>query len=134
MRLVSVASGIQAMSPQGYDNHYGRFQLSRAKPGLGLRMYASHYNALECFTMFSIAVILGILRGMDEHLLANLSAVVILARANYHIFHALDFAMLRSIAFDTAFMAILSIIMEAAFPGNVVVKFMATKDWTLPVL
>lgn len=79
-------------------------------------------------------VILGILRGMDEHLLANLSAVVILARANYHIFYALDFAMLRSIAFDTAFMAILSIIMEAAFPGNVVVKFMATKDWILPVL
>ncbi|KAF4688580.1 hypothetical protein FOZ60_002571 [Perkinsus olseni] len=123
---------IQATSPEGYDNHYGRFQMARAKPGLGLRMYASHYNALECFTMFSIAVIVGILRGVDGHLLANLSVVVILARKFYHIFHALDFAMLRSIAFDTAFMAILTIIMEAAVPGNAVVKFMTNEDWTLP--
>ncbi|KAF4653472.1 hypothetical protein FOL47_010497 [Perkinsus chesapeaki] len=94
--LVSVTTGIQAMSSEGYDNHYGRFQLSRGKPGLGLRMYASHYNALECFTMFSIAVIVGIVRGIDGHLLANLSILVIIARLFYHIFHAMDFAMARS--------------------------------------
>lgn len=71
---------------------------------------------------------------MDAHLLANLSLVVILARKNYHIFHILDFAILRSIAFDTAFMAILTIMMEAALPGNSVVKFMTSESWTLPSL
>jgi uncharacterized MAPEG superfamily protein len=90
---VSVA---QALTPKGLNNNNPRKQQQELR-GWGARAVAAHYNTIEAFPPFAVAVLVAQQANVNAELLANLCILFILSRLAYQVFYLINIGILRSL-------------------------------------
>ncbi|CAA0079150.1 Uncharacterised protein [Zhongshania aliphaticivorans] len=95
------------------DNKHPRAQYAQLE-GAGARAYAAQQNAWEALPVFTAAVLIAHLAGVDAAKSAIAAEVFIVARVLYPIFYITNKDALRSLMFMVGFGACISLFVMAA--------------------
>ena len=100
----------------GYDNHDPRSQQQQLV-GFGKRATAAHYNAIEAFPPFTIAVLAALQRAVSVTAVASLAIAFIALRTVYLFGYLRDTPSLRSGAWTLGVLATTALMVLAVIGG-----------------
>lgn len=108
-----VLTGYAKSTARGYDNRAPRDWQSRLE-GRAARAHWAHLNAFEAFPLFTAAVIIAHLAGVEQGILDLLAMAFIAARVVYSILFVAGIAVLRSVVWALGLFACIALFVLAA--------------------